>query len=85
MFADQGDPRSLHDISCVVIGREMQGISKANLDLHHRLKRILGDHIAQGDESSFVVNMVAETKRDVEECVGWLKHMVEAMAEETKE
>lgn len=82
LFTNENDPRSLQEISCVVIGREVQGISKTNVELHQRLKRILADHIAQGDESSFVVNMVAETKRDVEVCVGWLKHMVEAMAEE---
>jgi predicted nucleotidyltransferase len=80
LFADENDPRSLQDISAVVIGREMYEISKPNLVLHERLQRILNDHITRDDESPFVINMVTETKRDVQECVGWLSHMVAAFA-----
>lgn len=81
-FLNEDDPRTLQEISATVIGREVNNMSKDNKPLHERLKGILKEHIELAHESTFVRNMVAETRSDVEQCVSWLKRMLGALEEE---
>ncbi|MGC4233246.1 MAG: nucleotidyl transferase AbiEii/AbiGii toxin family protein [Niabella sp.] len=78
-FADDNDPRSLEEIAATVIGKEIREIAKANQKLHERLCTILDSHIEQAERSPFIRNMVAETKRNVEQCVNWLKYLRESI------
>ena len=72
LFEDENDQRSLQDISAIVIGREIKQICAGNSSLLERVQRILKAHIQMAEASSFIRNMVEETKRDVGECVQWL-------------
>ncbi len=80
LFKDENDPRTLQDISAVVIGREIKEICAGNARLLERLQKILQDHIDRAEDSSFIRNMVAEIKKDVEECIGFLKHLLSSLA-----
>lgn len=78
-FSNENDPRSLEQISASVIGREIQAISKGNPTLYERLIYILQKHIGEGDASMFVRNMMIEEERNVEECMSWLKQMIDGL------
>jgi predicted nucleotidyltransferase len=75
----EGSPLTLEDISAIVIGREIKEICGANEALLARLQTILQNHIAQAENSSFVRNMVAETGKDVEQSVGYLKYLLSSL------
>lgn len=75
----EGSPLTLEDISAIVIGREIKEICGANEALLTRLQTILQNHIAQAENSSFVRNMVAETGKDVELSVGYLKYLLSSL------
>jgi predicted nucleotidyltransferase len=75
----EGSPLTLEDISAIVIGREIKEICGANEALLARLQTILQNHIAQAENSSFVRNMVAETGKDVELSVGYLKYLLSSL------
>lgn len=75
----EGSPLTLKDISAIVIGREIKEICGANEALLTRLQTILQNPIAQAENSSFVRNMVAETGKDVELSVGYLKYLLSSL------
>jgi len=79
-FLNEDDPRTLEEISATVIGREIKGMLSNNKSLHERVVGILEEHIKLADESKFVRNMVAETNRDVEQCLSWLKCVLDGLS-----
>lgn len=81
-FINDTDPRTLEEISATVIGREIKAMLGNNKPLHERVIAILQEHIEQADKSSFVRNMVAETNRDVDQSVSWLRHLLGALKAE---
>lgn len=74
---DPKNPRE--EISAIVIGREIKAISGTNLDLLNRLKTILQSHIERGEHSTFIQNMVSETKGTVEEAERLLQNMLHGL------
>ena len=80
LFEDnENDGRSLQDISAIVIGREIKEIASSNEALSDRLKKIVTDHITLNEKSAFIKNMVAETNKNVEECLRWLVYLLSSL------
>ena len=71
---------SLQEIAAMVIGREIKKVIDENEYLLERIKRILDDHIGQGEKSAFNRNMVEETGNSVATVVGWLKFMLNGLS-----
>lgn len=79
LFEQYDVNESLATISAIVVGREIKAIAAANSKLLDRLKDILQIHIEKGEDSTFITNMVAETKTTVKENVRLLKNILDAM------
>ncbi|GAC1483773.1 MAG: hypothetical protein NVS1B13_08390 [Flavisolibacter sp.] len=78
LFSEPDDDQSLPEISAIVIGREMRDITGNNAVLKDRIKQILGLHIEQKDDSSFIRNMASETGGTVKQMVKYLENICKA-------
>jgi len=58
---------SLEILSCVVIGREIKKIVVSNCALHERISRFLKNHVRDFGQSTFLLQMAFECKRDLTE------------------
>jgi predicted nucleotidyltransferase len=81
LFEDENDQRTLQDISAIVIGREIKQICAGNNSLLERVQNILKAHVQLAESSSFIRNMVEETKRDVGQCAKWLANIFSSLTQ----
>jgi predicted nucleotidyltransferase len=79
LFKEEKSDETLQEISAIVIGREIKKIASVNEPLNERLKQILQSHIEQGDESTFVRNMVAENGGTVESSIKQLENILSGL------
>jgi len=73
------DQLLLEEIAAEVLGREIKKISKGNLELLRRVQKILSGVLSEGEKSTFVHEMVAETGRPVTELLRWLEKMARGL------
>jgi predicted nucleotidyltransferase len=78
------EERSLAHISALVIGREIHKMVAKNPSLHQRLKTILSKLLESKGNSSFVRNMVNESKSTIDQMVQLLDSLLKGMMEERK-
>lgn len=69
LFTDTEKDNELQDIAATVIGREIRITVGANSALLQRVKTILKREIQFQEKSSFIINMIAETRISVEDAV----------------
>lgn len=81
LFSDDGEEKTLQEISAVVIGREIKKIVSSNVGLAERIQLILQTHIDQKEESPFVKNMIAQSGSNVEQTVEQLKNILQALTD----
>lgn len=67
LFDENAQYSELPEIAAIVIGREIKKMCQKNPALKTRLASILAGHITKGQRSSFVKQMVAETRKPVDE------------------
>ena len=79
LFADGQPDQELQEIAAMVIGREIGKIVTANGQLFQRIKGILSSQTDKGEESEFILQMVQETGRTVEEIRTWLSLMLSGL------
>jgi len=77
LFADE--EVSLSEISATVIGREINKIVADNPNLHQRLITVISKQIELKSKSSFIRNMVSESKGTVNEMTDLLKSLLKGI------
>lgn len=77
LFADE--EVSLSEISATVIGREINKMVAVNENLHQRLTNIISKQIELKRNSSFIRNMVSESKGTVNEMTELLKSLLKGI------
>lgn len=76
LFTETEKDNELQDIAATVIGREIKRTIGENSALLQRVKTILEREIKLGQKSSFIINMIAETKMSVEEAAKRLEKIL---------
>ena len=76
LFTEAENDNELQDIAATVIGREIKITIGENSALLQRVKTILEREIKLGEKSSFIINMIAETKMSVEEAAKRLEKIL---------
>jgi hypothetical protein len=71
---------SLEILSCVVIGREIKKIIASNRTLQERIIRIMQNHIRDFGQSTFLLQMAFECKRDLTEMRLYLNSILLGMS-----
>lgn len=77
LFAEE--EATLNEISATVIGREIDKIVANNPNLHQRLISIISKQIESKSNSSFIRNMVSESKSTVDEMIKLLKSLLKGI------
>lgn len=76
LFTETEKDNELQDIAATVIGREIKITIGENSALLQRVKTILEREIKLAEKSSFIINMIAETKMSVEEAAKRLEKIL---------
>jgi predicted nucleotidyltransferase len=76
LFTEAENDMELQEIATTVIGREIKTTIGENSALLQRVKTILEKEIKLGQKSSFIINMIAETKMSVEEAAKRLEKIL---------
>lgn len=76
LFTETEKDNELQDIAATVIGREIKITIGENSALLQRVKTILEREIKLEEKSSFIINMIAETKMSVEEATKRLEKIL---------
>jgi hypothetical protein len=76
LFTEAENDMELQEIATTVIGREIKTTIGENSALLQRVKTILEKEIKLGQKSSFIINMIAETKISVEEAAKHLEKIL---------
>lgn len=79
LFTETERDMELQDIAATVIGREIKITIGENSALLQRVKTILERETKLGEKSSFIINMIAETKMSVEEAAKWLEKILKPL------
>ena len=79
LFTDTEKDIELHDIAATVIGREIKMTIGVNSALVQRVRTILEREIKLAEKSSFIINMIAETKMSVEDAAKRLEKILQAL------
>jgi predicted nucleotidyltransferase len=79
LFTEAENDMELQEIAATVIGREIKTTIGENSALLQRVKTILETEIKLAEKSSFIINMIAETKMNVEETTNRLKNILYAL------
>lgn len=76
LFTETEKDNELQNIAATVIGREIKITIGENSALLQRVKTILEREIKLAEKSSFIINMIAETKMSVEEAAKRLEKIL---------
>ncbi len=79
LFTETEKDNELQDIAATVIGREIKITIGENSALLQRVKTILEREIQFQEKSSFIINMVAEVRMNVEEATKRLEKILQAL------
>lgn len=79
LFTETEKDNELQDIAATVIGREIKITIGENSALLQRAKTILEREIQFQEKSSFIINIVAEVRMDVEEAIKRLEKILRAL------
>lgn len=79
LFTEAENDMELQEIAATVIGREIKTTIGENYVLLQRVKTILEREIKLGEKSSFIINMIAETKMTVEEAAKRLEKILKQL------
>ena len=79
LFTETERDMELQDIAATVIGREIKTTIGENSALLQRVKTILGREIQFEEKSSFIINMIAEVRMNVEEATKRLEKILQAL------
>lgn len=79
LFAEAEKDMELQKIAATVIGREIKITIGENSALLQRVKTILEREIKLADKSSFIINMIAEIKMNVEEAAKRLEKILQPL------
>lgn len=79
LFTETGKDTELQEIAATVIGREIKATTGGNSVLLQRVKTILEREIRLAEKSSFIINMIAEVKTNVEEAARRLRNILQAL------
>ncbi len=79
LFTETEKNIELQEIAAITIGREIKATIGENSALLQRVKTILEREIRLAEKSSFIINMIAEVKTNVEEAIKRLHNILQAL------